>query len=162
MELPVNLRIRKFSHLVLVAISMLMFSGVAIAQFQPTAEQMRMINQLPPAQRQQALNALQNLQSQGQVSPGLTAITEQAPQSLLTRPAPVSDQGNLSKSLRAAARSRIVVTFTPKPMLSPGDAIDVGDDPVLSRLRGSHHFTLDDSGVLSLMGLQSVPVLGLP
>ena len=150
---------KRLACLIVAALGAFMIGGMAIAQVQPTAEQMRMINQLPPAQREQALDALRQMQSPGSGETQLSTITEEE----LTDtnfPKPEVDEPK-EVIRRAAPRTRIVITFTTKPTLSPSDKIVVDKDPVLMQLQGSHHFTLDDSGVLSLMGLQSVPVLGL-
>ena len=63
--------------------------------------------------------------------------------------------------LRAAARSRLVVSFLPKITLTNDEIFAIVDDPVLSKLQGTHFLALDNSGILSVLGLVSIPILGL-
>jgi protein involved in polysaccharide export with SLBB domain len=62
---------------------------------------------------------------------------------------------------QAGANSRLVITFSPDQAMTAEELQELEDDPVLSRLTGSQNFVLDDSGVLSLLGTQSIPLLGL-
>lgn len=76
-----------------------------------------------------------------------------------TAPA-VSDELETGE-LRADANSRLVIDFTPRESLLPDELEALQQDPVLGRLTGSRTFELDGNGVLSLLGVQSVPLLGL-
>lgn len=156
----------RFRHLtvplLMLVLAASMFPHLALGQAQPTAEQMRMINSLPPAQRQQALQALEAYRNQGNVSGGSMApVTEEEPEfpnANLVLPMP-EEKTELEPRVRA--NSRLVVTLTIKESLTQAERSDIEKDPVVSRLEGSHHFVLDDSGALSLLGLKDIPLLGL-
>ena len=124
-----------------------------------TPQQELMINSLPPAQRQQALEALQ----QNKSGPALTVgqrvqETVDTPSSVLS---PAIASFPVVETLRASANSRLVVNFTPKESLSNKELEELQADRTLSRLSGSRTYVLDDNGVLSLLGIQSIPLLGL-
>ena len=122
-----------------------------------TPQQELMLNSLPPESRQQALEALR----QNKAGPALTVgqrVQERVdgpPLSPAIAAAPVAEEP------RASARGRLVVSFTPKESLSPGELQELRADRTLSRLSGSRTYQLDDNGVLSLLGIQSIPLLGL-
>ena len=150
----VKLAVQSFAILLL-AVSVVHAQGI---QLTPTQQQM--LNSLPPAQRQQALNALRDLQSQQAgattqsinepvVATGATAVSASTP-ILFVKP-----------EARADSRSRLVINFTPRPSLSAADLQRLRSDPVSQRLIGSHLFVLDEAGVLSLQGLETIPLLGL-
>lgn len=127
---------------------------------QLTAEQQQMLNSLPPAQRQQALQAIRDLQS---------PANSQPPQSInevdtAAEPSPADDVNALfllDDEIRAMSRSRIVINFVRKENLPRTVAQSIDDDPVLRRLDGTRLFVLDDDGILSLQGLAEIPLLGL-
>ncbi len=127
---------------------------------QLTAEQQRMLDQLPPAQKQQALNAIRQMQA-GQSS--LPAQTLNEPVAETAAPAGAADIDALLASLEitAQARSRVVINFAPRGSLSSAESRILNTDPALQQLLGSHLFVLDDNGVLSLQGLEQIPLLGL-
>ena len=157
--IPVMTRILRAS---IVAAALLLYvAGTNEAQSQQvtlTPEQQTMLNQLPPAQRQQALKALRELESQ-RSSNARQTINEADSWPTEEREAEAPAEVELTP--RAAARSRIILRFDPREDLSPGERRDLDADPVLQRLLGSHLFVLDDSGVLSLQGLELIPLLGL-
>ena len=62
---------------------------------------------------------------------------------------------------RAEPRSRVVLTLNPREGLRHNELEEIGDDPLLGRLVGNHLFILDDAGVMSLLGIESIPLLGL-
>ena len=63
--------LRKIALVLISAAAILSASqSTVMAQIQPTAEQMRMINSLPPAQREQALSAIRQAQAQSSGSSG--------------------------------------------------------------------------------------------
>ena len=143
------------------AILLVLFCTSIFAQdIQLTPEQQQMLNALPPAQRQQALAAIRDLQGQQSASTQQTInepiidatppLGEAAPPTLLEE-----------DELRAEARSRLVLDFSTRPDLRPDEVEAIQSDPALLRLFGSHVFTLDDSGVLPLDGLGFIPLLGL-
>ena len=137
-----------------------LISSIAFAQtIQLSPEQQLMLDQLPPAQRQQAMDALRQMQSQQ------TAPTQQTINEMLTRPE-AWDTGDAEpekrdEEPRAESRSRIILTFDPDEELTPVELQELDEDPIMQRLMGSHLFVLDDLGVLSLQGLNLIPLLGL-
>lgn len=141
---------------------LLVATAVAQAQgIQLTPAQQQMLNSLPPAQRQQALSALQQVQSQ-QSQPAQTSIRESDIDSRLAQDlSPVNTDDDAEEILRADAGSRLVIIFSPKETLPRTELAKLGKDPVLRQLMGSHNYILDDAGVLSLQGLQVIPLLGL-
>jgi protein involved in polysaccharide export with SLBB domain len=62
---------------------------------------------------------------------------------------------------RAKSNSHLVINFQPKDSLNPRELADLKVDQTLSQFMGSRSFVLDDNGVLSLLGIQSIPLLGL-
>jgi len=124
-----------------------------------TPEQQQLLDQLPPAQRQQALDALRNTQA-GQLQTAGEPVREQAdtPAAGLSPVRPAEPVGEVQ---RASANSRLVINFTPQGSLNETELEAVADDPALSRLQGSHTFVLNENGSLSLLGIESVPLLGL-
>ena len=142
-------------------ICMVFLTSIALAQgIQLTPTQQQMLNSLPPAQRQQALNALRDLQVQQSatatqsinepVEPNGFTLTDDELMALAAKQEP-----------RASSRSRLVINFTPSDSLTAGDLEEIQSDPALQRLFGSHLFVLDDAGILSLQGLETIPLLGL-
>ena len=139
------------------AILLVLATSVTFAQgIQLSAEQQLMLNQLPPAQQKQAMDALRQAQS-GQAQTQRQPLREavDAPISPAVGAAPEAEE------LRAGANSRLVINFTPRESLSVLEREELREDPILSRLSGSRTFELDGNGVLSLLGVQSVPLLGL-
>jgi hypothetical protein len=134
---------------------------VAVAQIQPSAEQMRMINQLPPAQRQQALDAIEALQNQDAARRTTTPVTEEDGDGA-ELPFPLAaEQQEKEPEPRATSNGRLVVSLTPREILSSEEVRKIQTDPLMQRLVGTHHFVLDDDGALALAGLRSIPLLGL-
>src|SRR5690606_8638152 len=130
-------------------------------------EQMQLLNQLPPEQRQQAMEALRNFQekqrrqaeqqqrSQQRTQPptGAGAAPEGATQ--------VGLPGEQPEIPTAEARSSVIVTLTPRNDLTPAERAQIETDRVLTRIRGSHYYELNDFGVLELPGLPGIPLRGL-
>lgn len=119
-----------------------------------------MLDALPPAQQQQALRAIRDLRSQ-EIQASSTSINDvdsSANADLSLTPLPIAE---IEKEPRAGSRSRLVINFSRSEDLSPADEKIIDTDPVLQRLIGSHLFVLDDAGVLSLQGLELIPLLGL-
>ena len=126
---------------------------------QLTPQQQALLDQLPPDQRRQALQAIQQYQdSQVQtVGEPVRELEEFGVPDLPISP-PAETEAD---ELRAGANSRLVISFMPRETLAPNELEQIAEDPVLSRLRGNRVFVLDDTGVLSLLGIQLVPLLGL-
>lgn len=138
-------------------------STMTMAQsVQLTPEQQQMLNQLPPAQRQQALDALRQMQSQNaDVTSQLSSLSEEltpAPQ-----PTGVFGVGGATDlpELRAELGSRLVINFSRRDDLSPEDEERLENDQALQKIQGSRHYELDGSGELVLPSLPSIPLLGL-
>jgi protein involved in polysaccharide export with SLBB domain len=131
-------------------------------QVQPTADQMRMINQLPPEQRQQAMDALRQFQSQQQQSTQQQEpSTEDRDPNQQVAP-PTTQVDELEPEIpRAEGGTSLVISLTPKFDLTPEQLSEMDEDRALSKIRGSHYYELDDSGVLLLAGLPDIPLLGL-
>jgi len=149
--------LRALPALLLLALSS---SAVFAQSIQLSPAQQQMLNQLPPAQRQQALDALRQMQSQ-QLPDAPQTINEPLDQAAAMIGASDIDDILRSAESTAQARSRLIVTFTPIESLNPTQLLELSEDPVLQKLVGSHHFVLDDFGVLSVRGLERIPLLGL-
>jgi len=145
------------STLVLIALG----SSAAFAQsIQLSPAQQQMLNQLPPAQRQQAMDAIRQLNSQQSTSAQQT-INEPIEQFAPTGSATNIDQVFVSMEATAQPRSRLVINFTSRPSMTAEQRRRLANDAAMRKLIGSHLFVLDDSGVLSLQGLELIPLLGL-
>ena len=124
-----------------------------------SAAQQQMLNSLPPAQRQQAMAALRQLQAQPS-QPASQSINEP-----MQQPVPATSESIdsllASFEARAASRSRVILSLTRRSDLSPAQQRDLDRDVVLSDLAGNHLFILDETGVLNLRGIESIPLLGL-
>lgn len=127
-----------------------------------TPEQQQLLNSLPPAQRQQAMEAIRQFEQQQ--AGALSTLRESGREEEEAAPNPpglFEDFEEEEEELRADSGSRLVINFTLKEDLTPQEVAEVENDPVLDRLKGSHIFILDDEGVLTLQGLEVIPLLGL-
>lgn len=145
----------------LVVVGLVVFSHLTIAQtIQLTPAQQQMLNALPAEQRQQAMSALRDLQSQQ--SPSITPSINEPIETDVVDPLDSYLQAlSVVEEPRAMARSRMVINFTASESATPTEVRALSTDPVLQRLVGSHVFVLDESGILSLDGLNEIPLLGL-
>ena len=151
------------SRYVLAAIAICIVSVTSTSSLAQTIQlsttQQQMLNQLPPAQREQAMDAMRQLESQ-QTAGSQQSINEpiQQPNSIST-----DNVDDILTSVEATAqsRSRLVINFTPVGTLTTQQLSALNGDTVLQKLIGSHLFVLDDSGVLSLQDLEVIPLLGL-
>lgn len=147
---------------VTVALFLLCASGVSLAQSMTLSpDQQAMLDQLPPAQRQQALDALEQLrqqsgqqQSSTEVQPETTAIPGQEEDPLAFLEPEIEKPS-------AQGGSRLVIDFEPRFELTREEVKDIEEDPALSRIMGSQYFELDDRGVLAIPGLPEIPLRGL-
>lgn len=158
--MPVWVPRPRLTRAVVAALFLLLTFNTQAQTIQLSPAQQQMLNSLPPAQRQQAMDAIRQLESQ-QGQQTQSTINED-----LTQAAPSIDEGDINQILASAQsvaepRSRVVISFTPVDTLSAAQRQTFERDPVLAKLSGSHLFVLDDSGVLSLMGLNAIPLLGL-
>jgi len=161
MEFAVSNVFRALAYLFIAVTGACMISGLAFAQAQLTPEQMRAINQLPPAQRQQAMGVLRQLQSKRESSSEVSSTSEKLTRPL--RPEDLTDDTGLdvAASRRAEGRSRLIIDLIPLETLLPEDVVELKEDPVLTRITGTHYYELDEFGVLELPGLEKIPLLGL-
>ena len=142
--------------IVLVTLSLSVFGqGVQLSP-----EQQQMLDSLPASQRQQAMDAIRQLESQ-QAQGSKRSINEPVTRGTSTQATDEVDQSLGLMAATAKPRSRIVVNFSPLVSLSIEERRTLSRDPVLDKLTGSHLFVLDDSGILSLQGLELIPLLGL-
>ena len=119
-----------------------------------------MLDQLPPAQRQQALDAIEDLQRQA---------AQQAAEDQGRSAESAGDPGEdplafletEEEEISAQGGGGLVIRFTEREDLEREEREALRDDPALDRIRGSHYFELDDQGVLAIPGLTAIPLLGL-
>jgi polysaccharide export outer membrane protein len=126
-----------------------------------TPEQQAMLDQLPPAQRQQAMDAIREFERQNAGASSPSTITEELelPQESLELPA--QELPLIKEELKAEGGSRLVITLTPREDLTSRELRELETDPALERVTGSKYYELDESGVLVLPGLPTIPLLGL-
>lgn len=145
---------------------LLLTASVPFAQtIRLTPQQEAMLNQLPPSQRRQALDALEQLNRQNAARSEGQGLSEES------SPVPGEDSDRSLSDLfpeeeeaqepRAAEGSRLVIGLTPRDDLSPRELAELESDPALALVTGSNFYELDNSGVLALPGLASIPLLGL-
>jgi len=123
---------------------------------QLSAEQERMLNQLPPAQRQQALAALRQAQERAAGQSSLSTLSEQT-----DSPRPASPAVEEEPEVSVVAGSTLVISFMPRDDLSEEQRAGIEESPALVRLEGTQVFQVDGSGYLEVPGVTSVPVTGL-
>ncbi len=123
-----------------------------------TPAQQQMLNSLPPAQREQALEVLRQQSGQVQRIREPLVEREEGPAADLSPTVTAEPDGGIQ---RAGSNSRLVIDFTPLESMSMLELTSLRADPVLSRLEGSRTFILDENGNLSLLGIETVPLLGL-
>ncbi|MGI9237458.1 MAG: SLBB domain-containing protein, partial [Woeseiaceae bacterium] len=138
-------------------------AAISFAQgIQLSAEQQQMLNQLPAAERQQAMEAIRQLEmQQQQATPVQRTINE--PVSQADDPTASDDVGQILSEVepRAEGRSRLVLNFEISDELTDLERRAYAMDPALRELVGSSLHILDDSGVLSLRGLDPIALLGM-
>lgn len=124
----------------------------------PTAEQLQILDQLPPAQRKQVLRQIELLQRQGGDDSQLSSLWEEVAELMPPPDGPAAAAE--PEELRAERRSRLIVTLDLVEELERQQILDFEQDEALQRIEGSHYYELDDAGVLNLPGLSSIPLLG--
>ncbi|MDZ7644045.1 MAG: polysaccharide biosynthesis/export family protein [Woeseiaceae bacterium] len=122
-----------------------------------------MINQLPPAQRQQAMEALRQVQSQQrQAASEASRLSEELSE---PRPAdtarPAVEPDTSDAEPRAEPGSSLIINMTPRSGLTAAERTQIETDAALRAVQGSHFYELDESGALQLPGLPDVPLRGL-
>jgi protein involved in polysaccharide export with SLBB domain len=127
---------------------------------QVTPEQLRMLQQLPPSQRQELMRSLG-------ITPGATRSTdsEDRPEDIQAMPPMLPDEEEEEEEPRLGPSSDIVLTLTLDEDLDGPELLSVSEsfeeDRWLADLEGSNTFQLDDDGVLHLPGVASIPLAGL-
>jgi len=144
----------------IVAIFFTLAAGISLAQsITLTPEQQAMLDQLPPAQRQQALDALEKMQQQATQGDDPAIVQDEATPGL--RDDPLARLQPEVEEPSAEGDSRLVINFEPRFDLERSEVRAIEEDPALSRVLGSQYFELDDRGVLAIPGLPEIPLLGL-
>ncbi len=137
-----------------------MYASAASAQsIELTAQQQQMLDQLPSAQREQALRQIEQLRRQGGDGSELSSLVEQALEPIPSQYTPVPAEE--AEELRAQSGSPLIVTLDLKEDLEREQIREYERDEALQRIEGSHYYELDDAGVLNLPGLPSIALLGL-
>jgi polysaccharide export outer membrane protein len=145
----------------LVCSALLLLADVVFAQaITLTPQQQAMLDQLPPGQRQQALDALEQLNRQRAAEESESADLEEMP-TMPQQATPVFEEDLVEEEPEAEGGSRIVISLTPREDLSRIEKAELNDDPALQQISGTNYFELDESGVLVLPGLPTISLLGL-
>jgi polysaccharide export outer membrane protein len=126
-----------------------------------TPQQQQMLNQLPPAQRQQALQALEQMNTQPDSGAQLSSLSEEVDGAPPVVDNEIFDSILTRQLLRVESDSRLVINLDFKDDLSREQSLELEDDPALQGIQGSHYYELDHAGILALPGLPSIPLLGL-
>jgi protein involved in polysaccharide export with SLBB domain len=126
-----------------------------------TPEQQAMLDQLPPAQRQQALEAIREFERQNAGASSPSTVTEELELPEESLGPPVQELPFIQEELKAEGGSRLVITLTPREDLSSREQQELDSDPALEKVTGIKYYELDESGVLILSGLPTIPLLGL-
>lgn len=146
--------------LAITALVLVLLCGSAYSQdVQLTAEQRRMLDQLPPAQREQALRAIRDMQAnRGEAGGQQSSLAEE-----LSTPPGQDEAGEAATgvALVAEPRSRLIVNLAPRGGAAGSERGRIESDPVLREIQGSHYYVLDDNGELTIPGLSPVALLGL-
>jgi protein involved in polysaccharide export with SLBB domain len=146
-----------------VAAILLFVTALAYAQsVKLTPEQQAMLNQLPPAQRQQALEAIEQFNRQNAPQDSEASMPQDFD---LSQFDPRFDfdrtEEEEEEEPEAKGGSRLVISLIPREDLDTRERNELRSDPALQLISGSNYFELDEAGVLILPGLPSVPLLGL-
>jgi polysaccharide export outer membrane protein len=136
------------------------FAASASAQsINLTAAQQQMLDQLPPAQREQAMRQIEQLQQQGGDGSQLSSLSEISGQ---ITPLPYGEEAEVKlEELRADRSSRLILTLDLREDLTREEILEFELDEALQRIQGSNYFELDEAGVLFLPGISSISLLGL-
>ena len=155
------MKLLRNSRYVLAGAAILVLSGVVYSQaITLTPQQQAMLDQLPPSQRQQALDALEQLNRQRAAEESADDGAAQLP--MLPQPAMTGfELEEEEEEPEAEGGSRLVISLTPREDLSRIEKEELRDDPALQEISGTNYFELDESGVLVLPGLPTIALLGL-
>jgi hypothetical protein len=142
------------------AMFVLLISAAALGQsIQLSPAQQQMLDQLPAAQREQALRQIELLQQQGADNSQVPGLLGDTTDLMPSFDLPVVEEE--AEELRAERRSRVIVTLELEEDLERQQVLEFERDEALKRVAGSRYYELDDAGVLNLPGLPSIPLLGL-
>lgn len=154
----------------LVLICLIAWAGPAPAQSQtprppapdgqtPTPEQLRMLQQLPPSERQALLKSLGI-----DTDPTQTTVPLEFPDTMMLPEEPEAEV-ELPEERRLEAGDSIIVRLELPIDLSEIERMEreelLAEDERLSRLLGSSTYRLDNNGVLVLPGITRIPLAGL-
>jgi hypothetical protein len=137
MEFELNLVICRSGHrprlaLVVAAIVFLSLAFATQAQsIQLSAEQQRMLDQLPPEQRQQAMDALRRQQDK-QTAPSQESINETLSAATGSSDSVLEEDDDGER--KAEGRSRLVLRFDPLETLTDTEIRELEEDPVSQKL----------------------------
>jgi protein involved in polysaccharide export with SLBB domain len=160
MEFAVINQIFIFWKRALPAMGVLLISAAALGQsIQLSPAQQQMLDQLPAAQREQALRQIELLQQQGADNSQVPGLSGDTTDLMPLFDLPVVEEE--PEELRAERRSRVIVTLELEEDLERQQVLEFERDEALQRVAGSRFYELDDAGVLNLPGLPSIPLLGL-
>ena len=134
-------------------------SGAQSIQLSP--DQQRMLNQLPPAQRQQALDAIRQVQGQAAGPSSFSTLNEATTQPPTDTLADAAIVASLDAEPVALAGSTLVVEMTLPEQPTPAQVQQLSGDPALAALEGSRVYQVSDDGMLDLPGVAEVSVMGL-
>lgn len=126
-----------------------------------TPEQQAMLDQLPPAQRQQALEAIRQFERQNAGERKESAETQEFEFPDASLVSPEQELPLFEEEQKAEGGSRLVITLTPKEDLSGRELQELEADSALEQVTGSNYYELDEAGILILPGLPTIPLLGL-
>ncbi|MEM9402998.1 MAG: SLBB domain-containing protein [Pseudomonadota bacterium] len=150
----------KLCRIILIVVLGAGAAGESVAQVPGlNSEQQALLNQLPPAQRQQAMDAIRQLQS--------GAATAPAPSTTLVEPITQMPEGESEflpdelRPVRAGPGSQVVLTIRQKQNLSDAEQQDLYRYPSLLDIEGVNYYVLDESGRLELPGLEPISLAGL-
>ncbi len=152
-------------HLILVCLAIAGLLGgmprASAQSIQLSPEQQRMLNQLPPAQRQQAMQALRGAQSPAARQPFSSLNEESGQRDPQSAPDAEFQEGEVEEGFRAEAGSTLVIQFQMPARPPPGLETQIAEDRALAELEGSGVYRVGEAGQLELPGVAVVPVRGL-
>jgi protein involved in polysaccharide export with SLBB domain len=141
---------------------LLFVAAAALAQtVKLTPEQQAMLDQLPPAQRQQALEAIRQFEQQNAAKSSESGEIQELELPQTSIEAPLPELPLFEEEPKTEGGSRLVITLTPRDDLSGRELQELETDPALEQVTGSNYYELDEAGVLVLPGLPTIPLLGL-
>ena len=131
-----------------------LFCVTALAQVAGlTPEQQRLLQQLPPAQRQ----ALLDQYLQGRTGAAPAATDNDTTDTTVVVPDPVTTADNEDQLTTFSPGDALLVLLT----AADDEQLDVNDERTVQLVEAANPYRLDDRGVLSLPGTTGVPLAGL-